>query len=247
MKKSVKNEDEDDHRRGRGKKLDEEEDKEDERTRRRGGGGGGGNKASNSNANTITSTKTTTNNTFSEQFPFHKACFENDRETVKDFLVTAERLKTSSSARAKIGTFVEKKKKNKKKNTILVTQLFDSRGNTALHLAIMRKNTDIVRILTEHPLVDVSVRSFTARMETIGQGDTREGQTDGDLHPNHEEKESEGKFGYEHAEIDATIDGCAGLYRKVEVGVEFSNIWTDFEKSRAGVITALTKIGTRYE
>ena len=70
-------------------------------------------------------------------------------------------------------------------------------------------------------------------METIGRSDTREGQTGGDLHPNREEKESEGKFGYEHAEIDATIDECAGLFRKVEVGVEFSNIWTDFEKSRA--------------
>ena len=162
VKKSVKNEDEDDHRRGRGKNFDEssnvsnieEEDKEEEKTRRR---GGGGNKASTSNANTTT---TTTNNTFSEQFPFHKACFENDRETVKDFLVTAERLKTSSSSEGKNrNRRREEEEEQEEKYDFDLLNSFDSRGNTALHLAIMRKNTDIVRILTEHPLVDVNVRN----------------------------------------------------------------------------------------
>ena len=159
VKKKSVDEDEDDHRRGRGKNFDEEEDKEDEKTRRR---GRGGNKASTSNANTTTTTKTTTNNTFSEQFPFHKACFENDRETVKDFLVTAERLKTiasSSSSEGKNRNRRREEEEKEEKYDFDLLNSFDSRGNTGLHLAIMRKNTDIVRILTEHPLVDVNVRN----------------------------------------------------------------------------------------
>ena len=163
VKKSVKNEDEDDLRSGRVKNINEssnvsnieEEDKEEEeKTRRR---GGGGNKASTSNANTTT---TTTNNTFSEQFPFHKACFENDRETVKDFLVTAERLKTSSSSEGKNrNRRREEEEEQEEKYDFDLLNSFDSRGNTALHLAIMRKNTDIVKILTEDPLVDLNVRN----------------------------------------------------------------------------------------
>ena len=139
--------------------MKKEEDKEDEKTRRR---GRGGNKASTSNANTTTTTKTTTNNTFSEQFPFHKACFENDRETVKDFLVTAERLKTiasSSSSEGKNRNRRREEEEKEEKYDFDLLNSFDSRGNTGLHLAIMRKNTDIVRILTEHPLVDVNVRN----------------------------------------------------------------------------------------
>ena len=36
------------------------------------------------------------------------------------------------------------------------------------------------------------------------------------------------KFGDEFARVHATIDGSAELWRKVEVGVEFADIWTDF-------------------
>jgi ankyrin repeat protein len=128
---------------------------------------------------------------FSERFPFHKACFENDMETVREFLIVAERLKTmhpningnrsrDTATAESAATNARSSLSNEKETTLLqrrhrqneneeaeeekkygfdVLNSFDSRGNTALHLAIMRKNTDLVRVLTEHPLVDVNVKN----------------------------------------------------------------------------------------
>ena len=129
---------------------------------------------------------------FSERYPFHKACFENDMETVREFLIVAERLKTmhpningkrsrDTATAESAATNARSSLSNEKETTLLqrrhrqneneeaeeekkydgfdVLNSFDSRGNTALHLAIMRKNTDLVRVLTEHPLVDVNVKN----------------------------------------------------------------------------------------
>jgi len=121
------------------REVGEEEEKEERRGR---------NRRSDEDADVI-SASTSAAPSFSEQFPFHKACFENDGETVREFLVTAERLKTTSTSR--VG-------KEEKYDFDLLNS-FDSRGNTALHVAVMRKNTDIVRMLTEHPLVDVNLKN----------------------------------------------------------------------------------------
>ena len=112
-------------------------------------------------------------------------------ETVREFLIVAERLKTmhpningkrsrDTATAESAATNARSSLPNEKETTLLqrrhrqneneeaeeekkygfdVLNSFDSRGNTALHLAIMRKNTDLVRVLTEHPLVDVNVKN----------------------------------------------------------------------------------------